>query len=78
MDAITKQYWVLLASVLSRDNISRYFYGVLHESNYREVYAADLKRESSMVCVREGFLLYEGDKPLSVMHCKSPRQPILI
>ena len=51
MDAITKQYWVLLASVLSRDNISRYFYGVLHESNYREVYAADLKRESSMVCV---------------------------
>lgn len=43
-DAITMEYRALLGSDVSRDDIFHYIYGVLHDPNYRETYAADLKK----------------------------------
>ena len=43
-DAIAKEYRAALGTDVSRDDIFHYVYGVLHAPNYRESYAADLKK----------------------------------
>lgn len=43
-DAIAKEYRTALGNDVSRDDIFHYVYGVLHDPNYRENYAADLKK----------------------------------
>ena len=43
-DAIAKEYRAALGADVSRDDIFHYVYGVLHAPNYRESYAADLKK----------------------------------
>src|SRR5699024_7158033 len=43
-DAIAKEYRAALGADVSRDDIFHYIYGVLHDPNYREAYAADLKK----------------------------------
>lgn len=43
-DAIAKEYRTALGNDISHDDIFHYVYGVLHDPNYRENYAADLKK----------------------------------
>src|SRR5699024_10428904 len=43
-DAIAKEYRAALGAEGSREDLVHYIYGVLHDPNYREAYAADLKK----------------------------------
>ena len=43
-DAIAKEYRAALGTDVSRDDIFHYIYGALHDPNYLEAYAADLKK----------------------------------